>query len=927
MSPRYRVFLSAVTSECGEARTLVASDLRSRGLEVKVQEDFRQEAGADATTLRKLHDYVKDCDRVVAIMGDRSGSFPPPDAAAPFKDMLPDGFERASLTQWEVHFARAFGKRMSIYVASNNFTPARAAAPNADDELQKRLRDYLFEHKGLDRSAFNSPEDLSRLILKERWPDYSRPPPKSDRFVSIGDLFKGRKEDIERLQERLEASGQSGAAAKAVALHGMGGLGKTRLGIEYGLAREKDYFGLLFLSGETPAALEASLQGLGRVLDIADQETMKEDARRRAVLDWLRENPSWFLVIDNIDTQEALKATEALLSNFSRGDVVVTSRLAIFSGVFEPLALDVLSEKASVEFLTDRTRNNRRATPEDDAEALAIARDLGQLALALEQAGAYIAYNGQSFADYRADWEKQRAEILGWFDETITGYPRSVADTFLTSFRHLSAPARRLLEHLAFLSPEPAPESLLDVDLAGVESSPKKLIAEIARYSLVTRQSAQRTFAMHRLVQDVVRRGLSAEEADARCVAAMNWLTAAVDPARRATSVRRRTAHDLALHAEAAAAHANSSKARQAASYLLSVIADAVIELGLFITALRLRATALDCAEREAKADRRDHERQRNLASCYIGVGDLQVDQGDLAAALGNYEAAAAICRAMTRKSRRNTRWQYHLGICTERIGNVQLARGDLTGALASYQTKLKIAFEIVRLDPGNATFRRDLAVAHGKVGDILFRNRDLPGALKHFREAAKITNILVAADPDKLEWQRDLSVSFSKIGDVSFVVGRKESVRAALDSYRKSLDIRKRLAETDKLSAGLQLDVCVAYERIGDANAILGDEDEARLAYRGAIENYETLITRNPEDVKSRLFSVAPRWRLARYDPKRAKEHLEAALAILEPLAAVDRLDAARTAWIPMIRADLAAVEKGEGVLTWAALEALLPQ
>jgi hypothetical protein len=32
MPPRFRVFLSAVTSECGEARKLVASDLRSRGL-------------------------------------------------------------------------------------------------------------------------------------------------------------------------------------------------------------------------------------------------------------------------------------------------------------------------------------------------------------------------------------------------------------------------------------------------------------------------------------------------------------------------------------------------------------------------------------------------------------------------------------------------------------------------------------------------------------------------------------------------------------------------------------------------------------------------------------------------------------------------------------------------------------------------------
>jgi hypothetical protein len=251
VAPRFKVFLSAVTSECGEARKLVASDLRSRGLEVKVQEDFRQEPGENATTLRKLHDYVAACDRVVAIMGERSGSFPPADAAVPFVEVLAEGFERASLTQWELHFARKYRKAMSIYVASDTFAPGTADAPNADDDpsLQTRLRGYLFERKGLDRSAFNSPEDLSRLVLKERWPDYSRPPPKSDRFVSIGPLFKGRDEAMERLRQSLEQGGRTALTAKTQALHGMGGLGKTRLAIEYGLAHEKGFSALLFLSG------------------------------------------------------------------------------------------------------------------------------------------------------------------------------------------------------------------------------------------------------------------------------------------------------------------------------------------------------------------------------------------------------------------------------------------------------------------------------------------------------------------------------------------------------------------------------------------------------------------------------------------------------------------------------------------------------
>ena len=102
-----------------------------------------------------------------------------------------------------------------------------------------------------------------------------------------------------------------------------------------------------------------------------------------------------------------------------------------------------------------------------------------------------------------------------------------------------------------------------------------------------------------------------------------------------------------------------------------------------------------------------------------------------------------------------------------------------------------------------------------------------------------------------------------------------------------------------------------MSYEKIGNAYLMQGNDDEARQAFERALATYELLMTRNPSDVQSQVFSVVPRWQLAGLDPRRARGHLVAALAILKPLAATNRLDANRLKWIPAMEAQLAALEK----------------
>ena len=53
-------------------------------------------------------------------------------------------------------------------------------------------------------------------------------------------------------------------------------------------------------------------------------------------------------------------------------------------------------------------------------------------------------------------------------------------------------------------------------------------------------------------------------------------------------------------------------------------------------------------------------------------------------------------------------------------MGDVQVAQGDLAAALKSYQAGLEIAQTLVRMDPGNAEWQVDVAVSCWKLGQKL---------------------------------------------------------------------------------------------------------------------------------------------------------------------------------------------------------------
>ncbi|MFN9387082.1 MAG: NB-ARC domain-containing protein, partial [Cyanobacteriota bacterium] len=512
---RVQLFLSTVSVEFLSYRERLRHSLTRPDVEVKVQEDF---IVSGDETLEMLDTYIQGCDGVIHLVGDMTGAMAKPQSVAaiasrypelasrlPLADFLqPDG-PSLSYTQWEAWLALWHGKR--LYIATPSDGAPRDERYQCDPEQQALQFAHLARLRGVARYPgieFSGQEHLAAEVLRSFVLDLLVAAGLTRRpltlpFASIGPLFKGRGALMEQLEN----------ASRPLALVGPGGVGKTRLAIEHAWRQIGRRNAVLLVSAGSVEALNRNLAGLCNqaALDLPEQNLTEEAVQRQAALHWLQANPGWLLIIDNVDTLEAAAEVETLLPQLNGGQLLITTRLRNWSAALQLQEVEVLPPEDATAFLLERTAGRRREAADDASEARSMAvDDLGGLALALEQAGAYISQRRHSLIAYRSQWQTNRQMVLAWNDSRLTQYDRSLATTWLTSYQQVSEAARTLLRRLAWLSPEPIPETLLEVDVPGDPEAAGdgwEAISQLEGFSLLNRSAEAPTFSVHRLVQEV----------------------------------------------------------------------------------------------------------------------------------------------------------------------------------------------------------------------------------------------------------------------------------------------------------------------------------------------------------------------------------------------------------------------------------------
>ncbi|CAN5243837.1 hypothetical protein BH10ACI1_BH10ACI1_30160 [soil metagenome] len=385
---------------------------------------------------------------------------------------------------------------------------------------------------------------LNEALKLLKNPPKPQPLPKyiaADGFPSPTNFFTGRGEVIEGIKKEFENS-------KRATLHGISGLGKTSVLLEFARRAEDDYKHIIFLR----AAKGNAVSSFARIAERLDETVKKleKDSDKAAIFKtWLEENDGWLLLIDNVD--EPSEVLPLLPVNL-HGDILSTGNSPTITILGNEVEIKKMTSKSGELLLYRRAKTlsdledaelKSKLQNESEAEQISVAKivkEFDGLPLALNLAGAYIHKFNKTFAEYENLYEKSAHKLLEKQDINDQYQNNSVALAFSLAFETIAKPENEsseakqiaetailFLKTASFLNPEAIPLEIFTEMLAKQSESAKEqsqdelfldeVFAKIAQFDLFEKDNDKNTVNIHRLVLKVINNKIEADEKQIIC--------------------------------------------------------------------------------------------------------------------------------------------------------------------------------------------------------------------------------------------------------------------------------------------------------------------------------------------------------------------------------------------------------------------------
>ncbi|KAL2351517.1 hypothetical protein BJ546DRAFT_1029279 [Cryomyces antarcticus] len=332
--------------------------------------------------------------------------------------------------------------------------------------------------------------------------------------------FFGREALLKKIRESLRQA--EGTGLKSLVLHGLGGVGKTRLALQYANSSRAQFDAIFWIAADTIIKLRQSFLEVSRrlCLTLDDRDSQDAVVAVSKVKAWLDETRyRWLLVFDNVDDPEILSG---VWPGDNSGSVLLTSRDSMvgFGSAASVCRVEPYDDDIGVSALLKLTGRDCEASS-DQVSATKIVQALGGLPLAINQISGFIVQQKIALEDFLPFYERNAAKINA--RKLPSGdYEHTLSNVWEFAVARLSESSSTLQKILAFFDPDQIHESVLlegakesnsqELDFLRAEMDFLDAKEPLFRAALLDRKGGERTLAVHRLVQAAVIVELTAED-------------------------------------------------------------------------------------------------------------------------------------------------------------------------------------------------------------------------------------------------------------------------------------------------------------------------------------------------------------------------------------------------------------------------------
>lgn len=319
--------------------------------------------------------------------------------------------------------------------------------------------------------------------------------------------FAGRNDFLEKLALHLQLPNNIESSINSstiIVCHGLGGIGKTQIVIEYAYRKTAQFALVRWIPAENIELIQAAFLELANELGLTE-DGQKPDAILKKIKEWIKLHPRCLLIFDNIPNYQII---ENLVPEVNC-DVIATSRYDRYpSGVGLPIK--TFSNQDAKDYIK-KILNERQIDSTDLCNKLA--ETMGWLPLALAQACALIKDEKISIDQYLDEYNTNKKRYLSEHnlpegDEHIPVY--ITWEMTMREIEKQSKLARFLLGCCAYLHSDEIPQILLKQIAVNNHFNPDQEKFErahtlLSMYSMLVIDENTRMSYIHRLVQTVMR--------------------------------------------------------------------------------------------------------------------------------------------------------------------------------------------------------------------------------------------------------------------------------------------------------------------------------------------------------------------------------------------------------------------------------------